>query len=352
MTSAEILNELRGAAPAAPLTLRGRVAEIAASSPAPAPRTSFAGRLLPRRRALLVALPVAAAVAVASAGVIGIVQSGSEPDATLAVREEAQQDSAVQKAGAESAPTYGAVGGAAADATTAATPGPTTGRAQRVVANLTIEVDDTDALSDATQKALQTTRSLGGYVVSVSYATSTDGTASLTVRVPTARVQDAITRLSSLGTIVAQQVQIDDLQESIDELAKRVIGLQERIARLTAQLEDPSLDAETKATLETRRKAARAELAAVRGAKAAQTAEARLATIQLSLVTDSAAAVPGTPSRFDRTLDDVVEILALEGLVVLFALVIVGPFLLVGLAAWWGRRALQRREDERLLSAS
>ena len=107
-------------------------------------------------------------------------------------------------------------------------PGPTTGRAQRIGASLTIEVDDTDALSKATQEALQTTRSLGGYVVSVSYATGTDGTASLTLRVPTAKVQDAITRLSSLGTIVAQQVQIDDLQESIDALDKRISGLRER----------------------------------------------------------------------------------------------------------------------------
>ena len=349
MTSAEICNELRGAAPQASIALQARVAEIGAA--APALRPSLAGRLLPRRRAFAIAIPFAAAAAVASAGVIGIVQSGRNPDATLAVREAPPQASATQKVGVEAAPTYGGTAtGTAGDAATASTPGPTTGRAQRVTANLTIEVEDTDALSDATQKALQTTRSLGGYVVSVSYATSTDGTAALTVRVPTARVQEAITRLSSLGTIVAQQVQIDDLQESIDALAKQVAGLQERIARLTAQLEGTSLDAETRATLEARRKAARAELASVRATKASQTAESRLATIQLALVTDRAAAVPGTPSRFDRALDDVVEILALEGLVVLFALVIAGPFVLVGLAAWWGRRALLRRENERLLA--
>ena len=189
-------------------------------------------------------------------------------------------------------------------------------------------------------------------MVSVSYATGTDGTSSLTVRVPTARVQDAITRLSSLGTIVAQQVQIDDLQESIDALGKRIAGLQERIARLTAQIEDPSVDAETRATLAARRSAARAELAALRRDRAGQTAEARMATIQLALVTDSAAAVPGTPTRFDRMLDQAVEILAWEATVALFALILIGPFVLIGLAAWWGRRALGRRADERLLGTS
>ena len=127
---------------------------------------------------------------------------------------------------------------------------------------------DTDALSKATQQALQTTRSLGGYVVSVSYATGRTGASSLTVRVPTSRVQDAITRLSSLGTIVAQQVQIDDLQESIDTLSKRIAGLQERIARLTAQIEDSSVDEQTRATLTARRAAARAELATLRRASA------------------------------------------------------------------------------------
>jgi uncharacterized protein DUF4349 len=342
MTSAEIVHELRGARPAAPPLLRARVEAIAASTPAPRP--SFAARLLPRRRGLLVALPAAAMLAVASAGVIGVVRSDG-PSGTVAAR-----DTTTEAAQSKAAPETAFSG--AADASTGTTPGPTAGRAQRVSASLTIEVDDTDALSQATQEALQTTRSLGGYVVSVNYATGTDGTASLTLRVPTAKVQDAITRLSSLGTIVAQQVQIDDLQESIDALDKRITGLRERIATITARLEDEPLGKETRAVLEARRTAARAELARLRGERAGQAAEARLATIQLALQTDTASAAPATPSRFDRTLDDMVEVLAIEGLVALFALVIVGPFVLIGLAAWWGRRALRHREDERLLSAS
>ena len=229
---------------------------------------------------------------------------------------------------------------------TATTPGPTTGRAQRVTANLTIEVSDTDALSKATQQALQTTRSLGGYVVSVSYATGTDGTSSLTVRVPTSRVQDAITRLSSLGTIVAQQVQIDDLQESIDALGKRIAGLQERIARLTAQIEDPSVDAETRATLDGAAlgRARRAARAAARPRRADGGGAAWPRSSSLSSPT-SAAAVPGTPSRFDRALDQAVEILAWEATIVLFALVLIGPFVLIGLAVWWGRRTLAAADD-------
>ncbi len=346
MTSAEIVHELRAARPAAPYALRTRIEAMPASTATPRP--SVASRFLPRRRALLVALPAAAALAVASAGVIGLAESGRN-DATLATRDTTQLESTV-------APKAGAADAAPPVGTTAeaqAAPGPTTGRAQRVLASLTIQVADTDALSEATQQALQTTRSLGGYVVSVSYATGTEGSAALTLRVPTAKVQDAITRLSSLGTIVAQQIQIDDLQESIDALDRRIANLNERVARLTAQLDQPGLDEQTRLTLQARRSAARAELASARGDRAGQAAEARLATIQLAIVTDpDTSTVPPLPSRFDRAVDEAVEILAWEATAALLVLVLAGPFVLIALAVWWGRRTWQRREDERLLGTS
>lgn len=348
MTSAEIVHDLKAARPTAPYAVRARVEAIAATTPASRP--SVAGRFLPRRRALLVALPAAAAIAVASAGVIGLAESGRDNAAT------GFRDTTTQLAESGATQKVGAADAAPPVATTAeaqAAPGPTTGRAQRVLASLTIQVADTDGLSEATQQALQTTRSLGGYVVSVSYATATDGSASLTLRVPTAKVQDAITRLSSLGTIVAQQIQIDDLQESIDALDRRIANLQERIARLTAQLDQPGLDEQTRLTLQARRSAARAELAGARGDRAGQAAEARLATIQLAIVTDpKASTIPPLPSRFDRALDEAVEILAWEATAALYVLVLAGPFLLLAAAWWWGRKALQRRETDRLLEAS
>ena len=208
-----------------------------------------------------------------------------------------------------------------------------------------------DALSDATQQALQITRDLGGYLVTVSYATSDTGTSSLTLKVPTANVQDAIVRLSGLGKIVSQQVQIDDLQGQVDELTKHETALREQIARLSARLAGTDLDAETRATLEARRDAARAELARVRVARAQVNAEAKYATIQLTLQTSQSAVVPATPSRFDDAVDRAVGILAVEAMVVLYLLVIVGPLALLALLAWLGRRGLRRRQEEQLLSA-
>ncbi len=210
---------------------------------------------------------------------------------------------------------------------------------------------DVDGLSDATQKALQITRDLGGYVVSVSYATSDTGVSSLTLKVPTANVQDALVRLTGLGKIVSQQVQIDDLQGQVDELTKRETALRGQIARLSARLADPDLDAQTRATLEARRDAARAELARVRTTRAQVNTEARYATIQLTLQTSESTAVVPVPSRWDNAIDRAGEILVAEATIVLYALVILGPLALLALLVWLGRRGLRKRQEAELLSA-
>ena len=61
--------------------------------------------------------------------------------------------------------------------------------------------------------------------------------------------------------------------------------------------------------------------------------------------------MPVAPSRFDDAVDRAVEILAVEAMVVLYALVVLGPLALVAVAVWLGRRGLRRRQDERLLAA-
>jgi hypothetical protein len=348
MTSAELITELQAARPAATGVLRDRVRAIAAIEPAP--NQSPLSRLprLSLRRFALVAVPATAVVLLGSAGIIGLLDSSSQQQTeSYAARESATQATA-PPAVAAPAPRLKA-GSTASDATT---PAPTTGRAQRYSAQLTLSVKDVDALSDATQQALRITRDLGGYLVTASYATSDSGMSSLTLKVPTANVQDAVVRLSALGKIVSQQIQIDDLQGQVDELTKRETALREQIARLSARLAGTDLDAETRAMLEARRDAARAELARVRTARAQVNAEARYATIQLTLQTSQASVVPATPSRWDDAVDRAVEILAVEAMVVLYALVIAGPLALVVLVAWLARRGIRRRQEEQLLSAS
>ena len=56
------------------------------------------------------------------------------------------------------------------------------------------------------------------------------------------------------------------------------------------------------------------------------------------------------PSRWDDALDRAGEILAAEATIVLYALVIVGPFALLALLGWLGRRGIRRRQEAELLS--
>ena len=350
MTSAELITTLQAARPVATDALRDRVRAIAASEPVQRP-SPFAR--LSRH--------VAAALRARR-------DSGDGGRAARHGRDRRPARLGLRAAGSRARPRdrawqerarperrrhdrAAAQGRRASRRRDAATPAPTTGRAQRYSAQLTLAVKDVDGLSDATQKALQITRDLGGYVVSVSYATSDTGVSSLTLKVPTANVQDALVRLTGLGKIVSQQVQIDDLQGQVDELTKRETALRGQIARLSARLTATDLDAETRATLEARRDAARAELARVRTTRAQVNGEARYATIQLTLQTPQSAVVPATPSRWDDAVDRGVGILAVEAMVVLYALVIVGPLAVLALLAWLGRRGLRRRQDEQLLSA-
>ena len=350
MTSPELIHELRASRPAAPTALRARVREISAqeTARAPWPKLRF-----PVRRAALIAVPTAAAVAFASAGVLGLTRSGGT---TQAFREEAQAN----KVTTEDGPAYGALdtltvpapgasGGAGAAPSAI---GPTSDRAQRVSATLTVEVPDSDAVSRAAQDALDLTRRLGGHVVSASVATGTEGSAALTVRVPVGKVQEAIVGLSALGRIVSQQVTIEDLQETLDALERREASVRSQIARITARLASEPLDAETRAVLETRVKTLRAELRGLRRGISGTNAEARMSTIQLTVLTPGAFGAVAPPDRLDRTIDEALNVLLWEGVIVLALLIVMAPFALAAFATLLGRRLYRRREEERLLATS
>lgn len=345
MTSPDLINELRAFRPTAPPALRAQVREIAAEDSA---RTTWAWPGVSRRLAL-VALPATLALAFVSAGVIGLSRSDTRTEAGSAdaLQQMATGSGRPSDYPASSGATSATGLGKAQDSTV----GPTPGRAQRVSATLTVEVADSDGVSRAAQDALDLTRSLGGHVVSASVATGEEGTASLTVRVPVTRVQEAITGLSALGRIVAQRVTIDDLQEQLDALVRREASLRAQIAGVSARLETEQLDAETRAMLEARRRRLRAELREIVSGITATNAEARMSTIQLTVVTPGASGgVVPPPSRLDRTIDEALNVLAWEGVIALGLLIVAAPFAIVAILTWLGRRFYRRREEDRLLA--
>ena len=355
MTSSpdHLIHELKAARPAAPVALRSRVREIAIREAVPAASTWPKLQLrFPVRRVAMVAVPAAVALAIVTAGVTGLARS----DGTTEAFREQLADKATT-----AGPEWGAAGttqsqGAPADPALPVQPAqdsaiaPTTGRAQRVNATLTLEVSDSDGVSRAAQQALDLTRRLGGHVVSASVATGEEGNAALVVRVPVARVQDAIVQLSALGRIVSQQTQIEDLQEGLNALQRRERSVRAQIALVAARLETESLDAATRARLEARLQNLRSELRGLRRGISATNAEARMATIQLTVVTPGMLGVVPVPSRLDRTLDEALGVLVWEGVIALAIAIVAAPFAIVAFVAWLGRKLYRRREEDRLLA--
>src|SRR5581483_2842027 len=84
-------------------------------------------------------------------------------------------------------------------------------RLQRTEASLDLRVHNP---SSSTTKATRIATSLGGYAESVSYS-SRPGSASLVLRVPVQDVKAALARLEGLGTVVAQNLNVTDLQHDL-----------------------------------------------------------------------------------------------------------------------------------------
>jgi len=350
MTVSEIVDELRATRPRASEPLRIQVLTTASQPVVAAP--TLLARIRGRRAFLLV--PAAATLAVASAVAIGVTRP--EPAVREAATPAATTQPESQEFGRSGDASVGGVPGVADSAAQlaapkAAPPGTTSGRATRYAANLTLAVEDSEALSEATQRALAIARDLGGYVVAVHYTTGDEGLASVTLRVPSARSGDAVTRLSALGRIVAQDVQIEDLQQPLDELDRTLRRLRTQLAAVKAKLEG-SLTSDERARLEARRVQLKAELDRLAANRAATAAEARLATFQLELRTEENEGVAAPSSRLDRALDKALAVLTWEAVVALAIAVASAPLVLAGLLLWIARRAQRRRADDRLLAAS
>jgi hypothetical protein len=319
--------ELRSARPVASPALRERVRAVAAQ-PSPE-RRRFA---FPFKRAVLVAAPAVLALAVGGALVHGLANSGSRPRVTAG-------NSAVTKA----AP--GVLGAPSAPANLRAAIPSSGGRLQQYAASLRVQVKDLGALSDATKHAMRVARLLGGYVASVEYSAPHNGRggASIVVRVPIDRVQDAVDEYSALGTILAQHVSIVDVTKVVEEQAREIARLRADIARLEAggvtPAERPQLDAD------------KARLDYLIKRKAATVRRAQLARVSLELTTKpKQSAAPA--GRFDRTLSDAGGVLLREAEILAYALIVAGPLLLIGAVGILAARSQRRRLERRLLEGS
>jgi hypothetical protein len=126
--------------------------------------------------------------------------------------------------------------------------------------------------------ALRITTSLGGHPTSV-HASSEgkNGSADLVLRIPRVHVQEAVTRLSQLGTITSEQADVQDLQAGLDATARRIARLQRRLATLRAEPQTPERDNTIAALTATVERLQRQSAATLR--------RARFATVALHVAT-------------------------------------------------------------------
>jgi Domain of unknown function (DUF4349) len=335
-TSESILRDLRALQLDAPAALRERVRALGE----PQPRRTLP--CIPWRRSLLVLAPVCALALVSAAVVHGVLSSGAPQ----------RQEAAVH---GESA---GAVDGGSARtlAPTELSPvvPPSTDRHQDYEASMTLRVKDLDALTDRTNEAMQVVRSYGGYVASVQQSTSAGqpGEADLMLRIPVGHVEEAMVRLSGLGTVLARQVSIVDLEQALRQQRARILRLKLFIARATEQLK-ADLPADVRLRLQLQLQAAREQLAGATRSNRATLDEAAFSHVALTLTTQKAETpvLKGGAGRFGRAARDAGSFLAGAGAVLLFLLIVLSPLIVLVVACALGWRAYRRREERRLLAA-
>jgi hypothetical protein len=339
-----LVGELRSGEVAASPELRERVRAIARREPEP-PGARFRARL-PRRRAALVLVPVCALVA-AAVGVGVFTSGGGTKRTTEAGRPNLGLDAAPPKARVAGGSVYKA-------ATTPSPTGsgsvpPSASRHQLYSVDLHLRVSD---LSATTKRAIQFTREWGGYVLRVdSGADRRAGDAYLTLRIPIGKVQTALARLTSLGTILENHVSIQDIQGQLNKRYGQMADLRAQIAKLRAKLTDTSLTANQRAFLQAAIAQRQATLVELMDAQTAQKTRASFATVALELQTKKAAAVvPSKPSRIGEALHNIGGVLVTEAEILIYVLLIGAPFVIVAALLWAARRSYRRRSEEELLA--
>jgi hypothetical protein len=315
--------ELRAARPVASDALRQRIHALE-----PPARRSFELNVPWRRVVPAVALAGLAA-ALGTAGVLGIVHGAHSGQRTIVAGQARKGSQGAQFA-------FPQRHGRALDQTkefgpaVLRAPTPSADRLQQYDASLRVRVRDQSELSKRTQDAYRLTRKLGGYVAWANYSTPVDrGDSEVLVQIPIQHVQAAIAAFSAYGTLIGQRIRLKDVQQRVDSLSARITRLRERIARLN----DPR---------------DRARLAQLLHARTTTVSRAQMASVALAMVVgEKPAAAPA--GRFHRTVDDAGSVLVRELEILVYALVVAGPLLLLGLMGVAAARGARRRSDRRLL---
>ena len=317
MSQRDLVAELRAARVEAPSEVRARVRLIAAAAPRPPRRLTW-------RRALVVVVPAAAAIAAAV-----VFTRPSSNDQLARPLGPLHADSSVTRAA--TAPSAG----------TLVAPPAAKNRVQTYGATLGLRVEHARDVSDGVKRALRIAGSLGGYASAVHAETHGQrAVADLTLKIPREHVQEALARLSQLGTITDENVSTLDRQAQLDATGRLIARLQKRLATLRAEPSTPALAAQIAALV--------ARIERLRRSEADIRRVAHDATVRLHLETPHVVTVKHGHGR----LHGVGVALGWLGVGAVYALALGLPVAVVLALVWLVARFVRRRRVDALLSRS
>jgi hypothetical protein len=310
MSQRDLAGELRTARLTAPTEVRDRVRLIAARDTTPRPRR------LTWRRAFVIALPLAAAIA----ATVVLTRPSSHPQAV-------DHGAAVQ-----SAPAHGELRALKA-------PAPVPSRVQRYEASLGLRLATPARVTDAVARAQRIVTSLGGYPLSIDADTRTkSGSADLTFKVPRLKVQEALARLAALGTVTSEHVSVQDLQAGLNATEREILRLQRQLAALRAQPQS-----EVKAG---RIAALVSRIERLQRGSADTRRTAHFATVSVHLETPLVL----TQHKHHGPLHGLGVALRWIGIGAIYVLALGVPALLLAWLVWIAVRWMRRRREDALLS--
>ena len=314
MSQRDLVAELRAAHVEAPPEVRDRVRLIAADALAPPRRITW-------RRALVVAVPVAAAIA---ATIVFTRPTNHEPTAL---------DLARRGGPVTIAPNVGAPSAKALAVPSARN------RVQTYDATLSLRVEHSRDVSDGVKRALQIATSLGGYSASVHAEThGSSAVADLKLKIPRSHVQEAMAKLAQLGTITDENVSTVDKTALLNATDRAIARLQKQLATLRAEPQSPE-NARRIVALEAR-------IGRLQRGEAETRLTAHYATVDLHLETPL---VTIAPKHGHGPLHGVGVALTWLGIGAVYALAVGAPVAVLLTLLWLAVRTVRKRRENALL---
>jgi uncharacterized protein DUF4349 len=215
---------------------------------------------------------------------------------------------------------------------------------------LTPKPDDVQKTADG---VVRETQAAGGYVQQSNIATRDGGgEATFTLRIPSARLDDTLARLSKLAHVGALSQSASDITAAVVSAADQLADARAERAALLRALGKATTSRQI-ASLKARLADNRSEIAQRKGALDAQRRRADLATVSVTVQGTGEATKTDDGAWTPRdALHDAGRVLEIAGGVALIALAVLAPLAVLAALALLASRALRRRRREGALDSA